>query len=168
MIRRLGIGKFALLAALCLSLVVPLTAFADGGPSAVVTVSSTAASTSSSPGSSNRLPLFYAVARSGPFSLSGAPGATVGPVNISFENFGLIPWTSTRNVRLHSSATGSFFGLGTPVSQGGCDGLRLGGTCTWQITYTLGSTAGTFTDNWQMYVGRIPFGQKITVTITIT
>lgn len=162
--------KIALVLALCTSLLAPLVASADGGSAQISGVSASSAATSSSqiPAAPDRLPLLYAVALTGPFNLSGAPGATLTPINAEFLNYGLITWQSAYKIQLHSSATGSFFGLGS--GPGSCDPTKPLRACTWTITYTLSSTAppGTITDHLQMYIGSRPFGQIITVTITVT
>lgn len=162
--------KFALTLALCVFLLLPFVASAESDPSTVTAISASPTSTSAlgSPGTSERLPLLYALARSGPYNVSGAPGGTTGQFTVAFMNFGLITWSSTNKVQLHSTLTGSFAGLGS--GPGSCNPLRPFHTCTWTISYTIASTAtpGTYTDHWQMYIGNHPFGQIITGTLTIT
>src|SRR5581483_4032316 len=147
---------------LLLAFVVPVAAFAAGdAPAATATITSaTTVSASGSPFATRKA--YNSKALTGPFSLSGAPGTQVGPVNIEFENVGTATWTTANGVQLHSSATNTFFSLGN------CDNLTPRSACTWSVTYTLGSTPGTVTDHWQMYNGTKPFGATITVTITIT
>ena len=100
-----------------------------------------------------------ATARSGPHSRTVEPGRQV-TYDIAFLNGGITTWRAASGYVLRENGQ-----TATPL--GNCDNLAPSASCTWLFTLTAGATAGTFTYDYQMYHGNIPFGDTIRVTVVV-
>jgi hypothetical protein len=101
-----------------------------------------------------------AAARSGPFTFTVAPGATV-TYDIIFENTGTTIWRASEGYALKNLDS-----AGTPPVAG-CDGLGPESRCTFQVAATTGPSPGTGSVRYRMHHGDTGFGDTITVTLVV-